>query len=106
MDVSGACAMTYPITGMDNYNHYPANYAQLKNYNDRSNDQFIYGPPVPITSVANVAVVSPQFGGVSVRNPNFVGASASSYATMQVAYGSSNNCGANYNASLWAGPLL
>lgn len=102
MDVNGACAMTYPITGSDTYNHYPADYAQLKSYNTRM-DQYVYGPPVPVTSVANVAIISPQWGGISVRNPNFGGASTSSYATMQLAYGQFNGCGSNYNSSLWAG---
>lgn len=102
MDVTGSCAMTYPVVSQDNYNHYPADYASLATYNTRS-DQYIYGPPIPVTSVATVAVVSPQWGGVSVRNPNFVGATASSYATMQNAYGQFNGCGANYNTSLWVG---
>lgn len=102
MDVTGSCALTYPIVGSDNYNHYPADYAQLKNYSTRM-DQYIYGPPVPVTSVANVAIISPTWGGVSVQNPNFVGASASSYTTMQNAYGQFNGCGSNYNSSLWLG---
>jgi len=102
MDVNGACAMTYPIVNQDNYNHYPADYASLKTYNSRM-DRYIYGPPIPVTSTANVAIISPQWGGVSVSNPNFVGASASSYATMQNAYGQFNGCGANFNSSLWSG---
>ena len=98
--IGGSCSMAYPQADMDNYNHHSSDYALLSRYNARL-DGYIYGPPVPVTSVAVVSAVTPVFGGISYNIPNFTGAGGSSYTNLQAAYNGSGGCGANY-ASLFA----
>lgn len=100
----GSCAMSYPIVSQDNYNHFPADYVTFQNYSNRL-DGYIYGPPTgppqPVASTAQVAVISPVFGGVNIRSPSFPGAGTSAYSTMMQAYGNfPSTCGMNYQ-SLW-----
>ena len=95
----GSCAAAYPHANMDNYNHFPADYALLSRYNSRL-DGYIYGPPIPVTSTAVVSAVTPVWGGVAYKVANFTGALGSSYTNLQAAYAGSGGCGANY-ASLF-----
>ena len=97
--MGGSCAAAYPQANMDNYNHYPADYALLSRYNSRL-DGYIYGPPIPVTSTAVVSAVTPVWGGVAYKVANFTGALGSSYTNLQAAYAGSGGCGANY-ASLF-----